>query len=107
MARLPCTFPGARPAVGPRWLPARIVRRAARPLPSSAFCSFRIGLTAIAAVQCGLVAAFERTCPIHERVIRPCEMVFINTEIAVETLSGIAFANDNEEPAKGRQGRDH
>ena len=75
----------ATKAVGPRWFPARIVRRAARPLPSSVFCSFRMRLIDIAAIQCGLVAAFESTCPIHERVIRPCEMVFINTEIAVET----------------------
>jgi len=28
-------------------------------------------------------------------------------EIAVETWFRIAFANDNEEPAKGRQGRDY
>jgi hypothetical protein len=28
-------------------------------------------------------------------------------EIAVETWFRIAFANGNEEPAKGRQGRDY
>jgi hypothetical protein len=33
-------------------------------------------------------------------------LVFINAEIAVETWFQIAFANDKEEPAKGRQGRD-
>jgi hypothetical protein len=31
-------------------------------------------------------------------------LAFINTEIAVESWTGIAFANGNKEPAKGRQG---
>jgi hypothetical protein len=34
-------------------------------------------------------------------------LISINMEIAVETWFRIAFANDNEEPAKGRQGRDY
>ncbi len=42
-----------------------------------------------------------------EACIRPCELVSINMEIAVETWFWIAFANDTEEPAKGRQGRDY
>jgi hypothetical protein len=31
-------------------------------------------------------------------------LAFINMEIAVESWTGIAFANGNKEPAKGRQG---
>jgi len=39
--------------------------------------------------------------------IRPCELISINMENAVETWFRIAFANRNKEPAKGRQGRDY
>src|SRR5262249_57522590 len=42
MARLPCTLPGARPAVGPRCVPALTARRAESPLPGSGW-SFRWG----------------------------------------------------------------
>src|SRR5689334_24019141 len=108
MARLPCTLPGARPAVGPRCVPALTARRAESPLPGSGW-SFRRGI----AINCPVSVAaslppadvsFERTCSIREQFIRACDWRSINTDIAVESYCRIAFANGNKEPAKVERG---
>jgi hypothetical protein len=57
-------------------------------------------------VAAKLALAAAACLPNPEAGIRPCELVFINMENAVETWFRIAFASDNEEPAKGLQGRD-
>src|SRR5262245_24232021 len=105
MARFPCTFPGARPAVGPRWLPARMARRAARPAPSSAFCSFRMGLTAIGAIQYGLVAAFERKCPIHAQAYDHVGWLSSIRKLRLKLGSGSRLLTATKSPPRaGREG---